>query len=123
MGIKDAVWKTTKWKIMKRHLGYTGEEMEIFRENPRNVDVLEKVPTLMGKTIVVEVVDSHGCNSRHEVGDIAIIDTNATLHSATPIEVASGPVDSRVVWRISTHGPPEHGWSGYAEAIRAGVAL
>jgi len=69
MGIKDAVWKTTKWQIMKRHLGYTGEEMKVFRENPRNEDILEKVPTLMGKTIVVEVVESHGCNSRHDVGE------------------------------------------------------
>ena len=47
---------------------------------------------------------------RHSVGDIAMIDTNATLHSATPIPVASGPVNSRVVWRISLHGPPETGW-------------
>ena len=69
MGIKDAVWKKTKWMIMKKQLGYTGEEMQVFRENPRNADILEKVPTLMGKTIVVEVVDSHGCNSQHNVGD------------------------------------------------------
>jgi hypothetical protein len=30
MGIKDAVWKTTKWMIMKKHLGYTKEEMQIY---------------------------------------------------------------------------------------------
>jgi uncharacterized repeat protein (TIGR04076 family) len=69
MGIKEAVWKTTKWKIMGKHLGYDKEEMESFRANPRNADILDKVPTLMGKTIVVEVVESHGCNSQHTVGD------------------------------------------------------
>ncbi len=69
LGIKDAVWKATKWTIMKKHLGYTREEMETFRENPRNADILDKVPNLMDKTIVVEVVDSHGCNSQHDVGD------------------------------------------------------
>jgi len=69
MGIKDAVWKSTQWMIMKKHLGYTKEEMQVFRENPRNADILEKVPTLMGKTMVLEVVDSHGCNSQHNVGD------------------------------------------------------
>jgi len=69
MGIKDAVWKKTKWMIMKKQLGYTKEEMQIFRDNPRNADILEKVPALMGKTIVVEVVESHGCNSQHDVGD------------------------------------------------------
>ena len=69
MGITDAVWKTIRWKIMKKHLGYSDAEMQVFRDNPRNADVLSRVPSLMGKTIVVEVVDSHGCNSQHKVGD------------------------------------------------------
>ena len=69
MRITDTIWKTMKWKIMKRHLGYSGAEMQVFRDNPRNADVLSQVPSLMGKTIVVEVVDSHGCNSQHKVGD------------------------------------------------------
>jgi uncharacterized repeat protein (TIGR04076 family) len=43
--------------------------MELFRQNPRNEDVLSKVPALMNKTIVVEVVNAHGCNSQHKVGD------------------------------------------------------
>lgn len=46
---------------------------------------------------------------KHEIGDIAIYDTNATLHSATQIDVATGPNDSRVIWRISVHGPPKLG--------------
>jgi len=69
MGIRDMVWDTTKWKIMKSHLGYTSEEMERFRSNPRNEDVLSKAPELLNKTIVLEVVESHGCNSQHKVGD------------------------------------------------------
>jgi uncharacterized repeat protein (TIGR04076 family) len=69
MGITDAVWKTMKWKIMKRHLGYSNAEMQVFRDNPRNADVLSRMPSLIGKTIVVQVVDSHGCNSQHKVGD------------------------------------------------------
>lgn len=43
--------------------------MKKFRENPRNEAVLQKAPVLMGKTIVAEVVESKGCNSRHKVGD------------------------------------------------------
>jgi uncharacterized repeat protein (TIGR04076 family) len=69
MGIKDVAWKSAKWKIMKRHLGYDDDQMRLFRENPRNADVLATVPDLMDKTIIVEVVDSHGCNSQHAVGD------------------------------------------------------
>ncbi|MHB1043959.1 MAG: hypothetical protein ACYC0Q_14115 [Eubacteriales bacterium] len=57
------------WKIIKKHLGYTDEEMKKFRENPRNEDVLNKSSALMKKTIILEVVESHGCNSRHKAGD------------------------------------------------------
>ncbi|MCP4669190.1 MAG: TIGR04076 family protein [Deltaproteobacteria bacterium] len=57
------------WRFFQKHLGYTDEEMKTFRENPRNEDILSKGPALMEKTIVMEVVESHGCNSRHQSGD------------------------------------------------------
>jgi uncharacterized repeat protein (TIGR04076 family) len=57
------------WKFMQEHLGYNDEEMKMFKENPRNEDVLSKVDALMNKTIIAEVVESHGCNSQHKVGD------------------------------------------------------
>jgi uncharacterized repeat protein (TIGR04076 family) len=69
MGIRDAAWNLAKWKVMKSHLGYSDEEMKAFRENPRNEDILSKAPALMSKTIVIEVVESSGCNSQHRVGD------------------------------------------------------
>jgi hypothetical protein len=37
--------------------------------DPRNLDVLSKAPSLMDKTIILKVVESHGCNSNHKVGD------------------------------------------------------
>lgn len=57
------------WKFMQQHLGYTDEELEIFRSNPKNVDIMSKAPELMNKTIIAEVVASHGCASQHKVGD------------------------------------------------------
>ncbi len=62
MGIRDVVWNTIKWKFMKKRLGYTDEEMKKFRENPRNVDILSKASELVKKTIIAEVIDSHGYN-------------------------------------------------------------
>ncbi len=79
MGIRDAAWNTVKWKVMKAHLGYTDEEMKVFRENPRNEDVLSKAPALLDKTIVLTVVDSHGCNSQHKVGDRFVFDGAGNL--------------------------------------------
>ncbi len=57
------------WNSMQKHLGYTDEEMKKFKENPRNKDVISKGLALMNKTIVIEVVESHGCNTLHKVGD------------------------------------------------------
>lgn len=79
MGIRDAAWNVFKWKAIKAHLGYSDEEMELFRGNPRNEDVLAKAPDLMKKTIVLEVVESHGCNSQHRPGDRFLFDGAGNL--------------------------------------------
>ena len=57
------------WKIMQKRLGYSDEEMALFRTDPRNADVLSKGADLANKRIILEVVESHGCNSRHKIGD------------------------------------------------------
>ncbi len=57
------------WNFFQKHLGYTDGEMKEFRKDPKNEDVLSKAPALMEKSIVIKVVDSHGCNSRHLRGD------------------------------------------------------
>jgi uncharacterized repeat protein (TIGR04076 family) len=57
------------WTMLQKHLGYTDEEMKIFRANPRNEDVLSKTAFMLNKTIVAEVIESHGCDSGHKIGD------------------------------------------------------
>ena len=69
MEIRDPAKHAVPWEVVQAHLGYSEEEMKAFRENPRNEEVLRKAPALLDKTIVIEVVASHGCNSRHQVGD------------------------------------------------------
>ncbi len=54
---------------LKKMLEFTDEEMKVFMENPRNIQILKKAPDLMNKTIIVEVVKSHGCAAQHRVGD------------------------------------------------------
>lgn len=56
------------WAMMKDHLGYTDEELAIFKKEPRNKRVMTLAPDMRNKTIVFEVVESHGCNSQHGVG-------------------------------------------------------
>jgi len=57
------------WNAIQKHFAYTDEEMKVFMENPRNMDVLAKAPLFASKTMVFEVVDAHGCNSQHKMGD------------------------------------------------------
>jgi uncharacterized repeat protein (TIGR04076 family) len=67
------------WQFYQKHLGYTNDEMKQFRQNPRNEDVISKAPALMNKTIVVEVMEAHGCNSRHKAGDKFYFDGSGNL--------------------------------------------
>ena len=57
------------WETIQKHLCYTDEEMKIFRANPRNEDVLPKTALMLNKTIVAEIIESHGCDSGHKAGD------------------------------------------------------
>ncbi len=66
-------------KFIQKHLGYDDEELEIFLSNPKNVEIISKAPALMQKTIVAEVVASHGCNSRHQIGDKFFFDGAGNL--------------------------------------------
>lgn len=74
MGIKARMWR-----IVQKHLGYSDHEMEAFRENPRNNAVLAKGFELINKTLILEVVESHGCNSRHKVGEKFYLDGAGNL--------------------------------------------
>ncbi len=74
MGISEGMWK-----LMQKHLGYSDEEMEMFRGNPKNEEILSKAPALLNKTIIAEVVESHGCNSQHHVGDKIYFDGAGNL--------------------------------------------
>lgn len=67
------------WDFYQKLLGYNDAEIKKFRENPRNADVICKAPELMKRTIVVEVVDSHGCASQHKPGDKFYFDGSGNL--------------------------------------------
>lgn len=65
--------------MIQRHLGYSDQEMIAFKEDPRNEEVLNKGGDLTKKTIILEVVESHGCNSKHKVGDRFYFDAFGNL--------------------------------------------
>ena len=62
------------WNYFQEQLGYSDEEMKLFREDPRNERVIKKGSALLNKTVVAEVVESHGCAGQHKVGDTFQLD-------------------------------------------------
>jgi uncharacterized repeat protein (TIGR04076 family) len=66
-------------KIIQKRLGYSDEEIELFKANPRNEEVLSKGKTLLNMRFVIEIMDSHGCNSRHKKGDKFYLDGYGNL--------------------------------------------
>jgi uncharacterized repeat protein (TIGR04076 family) len=62
-------------------MGYTDRETGLFKSDPRNAKVLAKAPELKHKTIVAEVMESHGCISGHKVGDRFHLDGAGNLIS------------------------------------------
>lgn len=79
MGLRDIAWNAVKWKHMKKRLGYSDDEIKKFRENPQNRDILSMAPELSKKMIIAEVIDSHGCNSQHKIGDKFYFDGSGNL--------------------------------------------
>jgi uncharacterized repeat protein (TIGR04076 family) len=67
------------WKMVQRRLGYSDEELLAFHANPRNVELVEKAVALAEMRLVFEVVEAHGCNSGHKVGDRLTFDGQGNL--------------------------------------------
>ncbi len=71
-----------RWQFFQQHLGYSDEEMALWRANPRNADIMNTGPALMQRTIIAEVVEAGGCNSQHKKGDRFIFDGAGNLLTA-----------------------------------------
>ena len=56
-------------QIIQKRLGYNKEEFELFKSNPRNIELIARYKELSKNNIVLKVVESKGCNSNHKVGD------------------------------------------------------
>jgi taurine dioxygenase len=63
-------------------------------------------------TALLNELSDHAIQSRYiyehkwSVGDIVMYDTSLTMHTATPIDAATGPQDTRRLYRISVKGKP-----------------
>ena len=65
----------------QKHMEYTDEEMEIFRSDPEKVKMVTQTPEFVNCRVVAEVIESHGCNAQHKVGDRFVMTAGGLLIS------------------------------------------
>jgi uncharacterized repeat protein (TIGR04076 family) len=57
------------WKRFQKHMGYTDEEMRIFRSDPEKVRMVTETPEFVKYRVIAEVIDAQGCHAGHKKGD------------------------------------------------------
>ncbi len=59
------------WPIIEERLGFTDEELRLFRNLPTNHKMLttKAMTNIVNTNVVFEVVASRACNTRHKVGE------------------------------------------------------
>ena len=75
-------WQMDKeklWKRFQKHMGYTDEEMKIFRSDPLKVKMVTESPDFVKSRIIAEVIESQGCHAQHRVGQKFVLDGNGQL--------------------------------------------
>ena len=51
------------WKRFQKHMGYTDEEMKIFRSDPAKVKMVTQTPDFVKCRVVAEVIESQNCHA------------------------------------------------------------
>ena len=67
------------WRRFQKHMGYTDEEMEIFRSDPEKVKMVTQTPEFVKCRVVAEVIESYGCHAQHRVGDRFVMTAGGQL--------------------------------------------
>jgi uncharacterized repeat protein (TIGR04076 family) len=57
------------FKIIQKRFGYNDNDMDNFKKDPRNIELINRSKEFNKTRFILEVVESKGCNSNHKVGD------------------------------------------------------
>ena len=76
-GIGTAIEK--RWRGVQKHLGFTEDELRIFRSRPAHVKAMENAPSFATMKMVVEVVEAHNCAAGYKAGERFVVDSEGML--------------------------------------------
>ncbi|MGQ9857712.1 MAG: hypothetical protein ACUVS3_03365 [Thermodesulfobacteriota bacterium] len=68
-----------RWRRLQAQLGYSDEEVQVLRSNPKYRRMVEGTPQFVTHRIVAEVIRSHGCHSQLKVGDRIVMNGSGQL--------------------------------------------
>ncbi|OGW16284.1 MAG: hypothetical protein A3G93_05965 [Nitrospinae bacterium RIFCSPLOWO2_12_FULL_45_22] len=54
---------------LKKQLGYNDAQWELWKSNPKNMEVIAKMEEFGKYKVVAEVINAYGCAMEHKVGD------------------------------------------------------
>jgi uncharacterized repeat protein (TIGR04076 family) len=103
------------WKRFQQHMGYTDAEMKVFRADAQKVKMVTETPEFVKSRIVAEVIESHGCHARHQVGQKFVMDGNGQLITKEcpekmcifALSALEAPVNT-IYERFINHSDPNH---------------
>nr|HID57944.1 hypothetical protein [Desulfobacterales bacterium] len=97
------------WKKFQELMGYSDEEMERFKADPKKTKTLTELRKARKRKIIAEVIKSHGCASGHKVGDKFVISVLTgcliseecprymCIHALQPLAICTVVVQDRIV--------------------------
>ncbi|MFQ5828166.1 MAG: hypothetical protein ACE5JD_03290 [Candidatus Methylomirabilia bacterium] len=107
--------KEKLWKRFQEHMGYTDEQMEVFKSDPMRVKMVTETPEFVKTRIIAEVIESHGCHARHKVGHKFVMDGNGQLVTKEcpdkmclfALSALQAPINT-IYERFINHADPKH---------------
>ncbi len=120
--------KEELWKRFQAHMGYSDEEMVIFKSDPAKVKMVTETRDFVRCKIIAEVIQSKGCHAGHKVGDRIVMDGNGQLLTREcPDKVCifaasalHSPV-SVIYERFMTQSDPKHEQSSVVQCSDVGL--
>lgn len=103
--------KPFNWKKFGDALGYTEKELEEFKSDPKRRKAAEVLPEANRRTVVAEVVSSHGCAAGYKIGDRIEMTAsglvkchNACIYAVAPMQIHAAMAHDRIAEGLDPDG-------------------
>ena len=103
--------KPFNWVKFQQNMGYSDQEMAEFKADPRRRRAAETLVEANRKTVVAEVVASHGCAAGFKCGDTievsvagVVKSTNVCLFALAPMTIHAAMAFDRVMEGLDPDG-------------------